>query len=67
MAVAILEFNAATFPESANAWDSLGEATLADGQLDRAAEHYRRSLELDPDNDSARQVLERIEQGGEGR
>jgi tetratricopeptide (TPR) repeat protein len=44
-------------PDSANAYDSLGEAYRESGDLRRSIESYRRSLELDPGNANAREVL----------
>ena len=59
-AVALFEMNSRRFPDSANAWDSLGEACLTAGDRERAIAHYRRSLELDPGNENAREVLDRL-------
>jgi sugar lactone lactonase YvrE len=57
-AVAVFEANRDLFPESANVWDSLGEAYAAAGRRDDAVAAYRRSLELDPGNDNARTQLD---------
>ncbi|MHB8054182.1 MAG: FKBP-type peptidyl-prolyl cis-trans isomerase [Candidatus Aminicenantales bacterium] len=59
-AVAILELNAAAYPESANAYDSLGEAYLADEQKDKAVENYEKSLKLNPKNENAAEMLKKI-------
>ena len=59
-AVEVFARNTEAFPESANAWDSLGEAFMERGDRERAVESYRRSLELDPDNDNARERLEAL-------
>lgn len=59
-AIAVFRVNVESHPTSANAHDSLGEAYLAAGQLDRAEAAYRRALELDPTMDSARRGLEEI-------
>lgn len=56
----MFSLNTGAFPEFANAWDSLGEAHLERGNRERAIESYRRSLELDPDNDNARDQLEAL-------
>lgn len=56
-AVAIFELNAEQYPESANVWDSLGEGYMATGDTERAIEAYRKSLELDPENENAREKL----------
>lgn len=60
-AVRVFEWSASRFPESAGAHDSLAEAYLAAGDAERAAESYRRSLELDPSNDHAREALARLD------
>lgn len=56
-AIEIFARNTRAFPISANTWDSLAEAYMERGDRELAIEHYRRSLELDPDNDNARQKL----------
>ncbi len=61
-AVAVLALNAEVFPASSNVWDSLAEAHMARGDRDRAIEFYRRSLELDPGNDNARERLAELEE-----
>ena len=48
------------FPESWNAWDSLGEAYVTRGDEDLAIETYEKSLELNPQNANGREVLERL-------
>src|SRR5436190_15914268 len=47
-AVAILGLNAEHYPGSANAWDSLAEATLAAGDRAAAERLYRKALAIDP-------------------
>lgn len=59
-AIAIFLKNTELFPESANVWDSLGESYLKAGDEKQAAANYRKSLELDPGNDNAREVLEEL-------
>lgn len=59
-AVTIFSLNAREHPESANTHDSLGEAYVARGDLDRALESYRRVLELNPASRNAREMIERI-------
>lgn len=59
-AVEIFLLNTRRFPDSANAWDSLAEAYMELGDRERAIQHYRRSLELDPNNDNARERLEAL-------
>lgn len=60
MAISILKYNATTFPNSSNAFDSLGEAYMKNGQNDLAIENYEKSLELNPDNTNAREMLKQL-------
>ena len=57
----VFKLNVLAFPKSANAYDSLGEAYLESGDKKSAAENYKKSLELDPENGNAREVLKKIE------
>jgi len=50
-----------SFPEDANAYDSLGEAYMLNGDNKRAIASYRRSLELDPDNQNAVKMLSKLQ------
>jgi Flp pilus assembly protein TadD len=60
-AVDVFRFNVIAFPRSANVYDSLGEAYLARGDTALAVANYRKSLELDPGNTNAVNILKRIE------
>jgi imidazolonepropionase-like amidohydrolase len=55
-AVAVFRANAGAFPESANVWDSLGEAQMHAGDWEGALASYRRALELAPGSDAAARV-----------
>lgn len=59
-AIAIFELNVEEYPEASNPWDSLGEAYMAAGRREDAIAAYRRSLELDPGNQNAVRMLERL-------
>jgi glyoxylase-like metal-dependent hydrolase (beta-lactamase superfamily II) len=59
-AKAAFELNVEISPESWNVYDSLAEANMAAGDLDRAVGLYEKSLELNPDNENAHAMLERI-------
>ena len=56
----VFTVNARVFYESANAWDSLGEAQAARGAKDEAVSAYERALELDPSSTTARAALARL-------
>ena len=59
-ALRIFELNAATYPKSANAWDSVAEAYMIAGK-ELAIQYYRKSLELDPDNSNASDMLKKLD------
>jgi pentatricopeptide repeat protein len=62
-AVKVFEMNAKMFPESANVWDSLAEAYMKAGNMEMAKEYYKKSLELDPRNQNAKDMLKKISGG----
>jgi imidazolonepropionase-like amidohydrolase len=59
-AIRILQLNAVAWPQSANVYDSLGEAYLNDGNRELAIENYERSLQLDPKNKGAMEKLKQL-------
>jgi len=59
-AIAVFEMNSEAFPGAWNAWDSLGEALLAQNEFDKAEACYAKSLELNPNSQSGRDSLNRI-------
>lgn len=56
-AIDIFEITVALYPNSANAYDSLGELYLAVGNKQKAKENYQKSLDLNPENDKAREII----------
>lgn len=60
-AIEIFKLNVEMFPKSANPYDSLGEAYLADDQKDLALANYKKAAELDPANANAVQIVRRLE------
>jgi CubicO group peptidase (beta-lactamase class C family) len=56
-AISLFELNVELYPRAFNVYDSLGEAQLVKGLREEGLANYRRSLELNPDNDNARRVL----------
>ncbi|MDB4906558.1 MAG: hypothetical protein JWO05_1342 [Gemmatimonadetes bacterium] len=63
-AVRAFEANSALFPESANAFDSLGDGLRADGDVAGAIRSYERALQLNPRQDSSRNALAELRKGG---
>ena len=59
-AVALFERNTREFPNSSNAYDSLGDGFVALGNKEAALASYRRSYALDPRNEHARMEAERL-------
>ena len=59
-ATEILKLVVESWPQSANAYDSLGEAYMLGGDTTRAIENYEKSLALDPNNANAAEVLKRL-------
>ena len=60
-AIKIFSLIVELYPESPDAFDSLGEAYLKDGQTELAIRYYQRSFELNPENDNAKKVLEQLQ------
>lgn len=60
-AVVVFAVNARTHPNSWNAYDSLGEAYLAAKDSQEALRAYKRSVDLNPANDGAKRMIQRIE------
>jgi tetratricopeptide (TPR) repeat protein len=61
--VKVFRANTLLFPASANTWDSLGEGYMYLGQAESAIASYEKSLELNPANDNAKQMLVRLRGG----
>lgn len=60
-AIEILKLNIEAFPNSANAYDSMGEAYMIEGNKEMAIENYKKSLELNPSNTNAVEMLEKLQ------
>jgi tetratricopeptide (TPR) repeat protein len=58
--------NVEIYPDAFNTYDSLGEGYMEAGQNELAIQNYERSLELNPGNDNARQMLGRMGVEDEG-
>jgi len=59
-AIQLFRLNVELSPDSYNAYDSLGEAMLKNGDKDAAIKNYKKSLELNPKNSNAEKMLESI-------
>ena len=59
-AIKVFDLNTDTFPLSSNAWDSLAEAVMLQGDREAALRYFRRALELDAANTNAANMIERL-------
>jgi tetratricopeptide (TPR) repeat protein len=56
-AIEIFKLNTQLFPQSWNVYDSLGEAYFNIGNKKMAIQNYKKSLELNPNNNYAKKVI----------
>ncbi len=59
-AIRIFQLNVEAYPQSSNAYDSLGEAYMNDGDKERAIFNYEKSLELNPKNGNGAGMLRKL-------
>lgn len=60
-AIKVLQLNAEAYPDSANVYDSLGEAYAKSGQRQEAMVNYKKALSIDPNMASSVKALKEIE------
>lgn len=60
-AIAIFQLNTTEHPRSSNAFDSLGEAYRANGEISLAINSYKTAVKLDPTNGHASAMLKELE------
>jgi len=58
--IELFKLNVLAYPESANTYDSLGEAYMIHGDQELAIQNYNKSLELNPNNKNAVEMLKRL-------
>ena len=59
--IVLFKLNVEFYPKSWNVYDSLAEAYMTNGEKALAIENYKKSLELNPQNSSARQQLKKLD------
>ncbi len=59
-AIEVFKLNVEAYPQSANAYDSLGEAYMTSGDKEFAIRNYQRAVELDPQNINAVEMLKKL-------
>lgn len=62
-AIGLFRLNMRLHSQSFNVYDSLGEALMAKGEIEAAIRNYKKSLDLNPNNKNAVNILKRLEQG----
>ncbi len=58
--ITIFQLNVELHPQAWNAYDSLGEAYMNDGEKVLAIQNYKKSLELNPKNGNATEMLKKL-------
>lgn len=59
-AIEIFKLNTEAYPQSANVYDSLGEAYMKNGDKELAIRNYQRAVELNPQNTNAIEMLKKL-------
>jgi len=59
-AIEVFKLNTIAYPQSSNSFDSLADAYLANGDKVEAVKNYKRTLDLDPANASAKESLVKL-------
>lgn len=57
-ALAILKLNTKLYPDVSNTYDSYGEILLKLNETEKGLTAYRKSLELNPENENAKKILQ---------
>ncbi len=59
-AIELFKINVELYPNSSNVYDSLAESYMLKGEKELAAKFYKKSLELNPNNANAVQMIEKM-------
>jgi Tfp pilus assembly protein PilF len=63
-ALRVFKLNTKQFPKSPIVWASLAEGYMKAGDLKRAKQYYAKALKLDPRNEHAKDMLEKLKGSG---
>ncbi len=61
LAIDVFKINTELFPDIPNVWDSLAEAYMKKGNNKLAIENYKKVLEMEPNNQNAKKMVEHLE------
>ena len=61
-ALEVFKLNITLFPNSANVYDSYGEALMISNKTTEALEMYEKSIELNPNNEHAKEMIKQLRQ-----
>jgi CubicO group peptidase (beta-lactamase class C family) len=61
-AIEVFKLNVEAYPKSANTYDSLAEAYMKNSEKEFAIKYYRMSLEMNPNNPNAVEMLKKLEE-----
>ncbi len=59
-AIKIFTLNIEAYTDSWNVYDSLGEAYMKNGNAELAIKNYRKSVEINPNNENGKKMLEKL-------
>lgn len=59
-AAAIFQLSIKAFPQSFNVYDSYGEVLMVLGENEEAIKNYKKSLELNPNNENGKKMLQKL-------
>jgi CubicO group peptidase (beta-lactamase class C family) len=59
-AIEVFKLNVEAYPKSSNVYDSLAEAYMVNGDRELSIKNYKRSLELNPQNANAVEMLKKL-------
>jgi len=62
-AIEIFKLNVKEYPDSFNVYDSMGEAYMKNGDNELAIKNYQKSIELNPENENGKKMLEKLQSG----
>jgi tetratricopeptide (TPR) repeat protein len=63
LALQYFQMNIDYYPNSANVYDSMGEALMNKGDYKKSIENYQKSLELNPKNENAKTMINKMQKG----